>query len=146
MDIRNSLITKYFVKEYDSETELYEALNNYRIECYQKGLSDDDSVVKYLNGYEILYIDTLLTSVKQTDEFKKWYLKVMNTRLIDRQYWGIKLKENHCGNFLTSDMVENSLFMISMVLIVLSICGILPYCFLIALIPLSLVIYNVLDK
>lgn len=147
MNIRNALVTKYFVKEYESETELFEALNQYRIECSEKGISDTESVVKYLNGYEIVRLDKLLTSTNQTDEFKNWFSKILNCQYINKKFWKIKSDKDCEGNFLDNNDINNILWVFNVLVVLLTICGILPIWCIGIFVPILLyMLYNYLDN
>lgn len=124
MKLRNKLVTKYFIKEYDSETELFEAIAQYRIECAKLDISADENITKYLNGYELLFIDNLLTTTKQTETFKRWYKKAFGSAIINKNFWGSNKKPQEDREpILTSDIVYKMLYSIGGFILIASLIG-----------------------
>ena len=116
---RNELVKKYFTKDFKDENELFESSMNYRLECYENNLTDDENIVKYLNFYELKNIIKLVKSNTQTDSYNAWLNKVfLNDRIkIDNKKYKNKIKFFdfsifHFFNFL--------LFMLSILSLVLA--------------------------
>lgn len=116
---RNELVKKYFTKDFKDESELFESSMNYRLECYENNLTDDENIVKYLNFYELKNIIKLIKSNTQTDSYNVWLNKVfLNDRIkIDNKKYKNKIKFFdfsifHFFNFL--------LFMLSILSLVLT--------------------------
>ena len=116
---RNELVKKYFTKDFKDESELFESSMNYRLECYENNLTDDENIVKYLNFYELKNIIKLVKSNTQTDSYNAWLNKVfLNDRIkIDNKKYKNKIKFFdfsifHFFNFL--------LFMLSILSLVLA--------------------------
>lgn len=119
MSNRNELVKKYFTKDFKDESELFESSMNYRLECYENNLTDDENIVKYLNFYELKNIIKLVKSNTQTDSYNAWLNKVfLNDRIkIDNKKYKNKIKFFdfsifHFFNFL--------LFMLSILSLVLA--------------------------
>ena len=119
MSNRNELVKKYFTKDFKDESELFESSMNYRLECYENNLTDDENIVKYLNFYELKNIIKLVKSNTQTDSYNAWLNKVfLNDRIkIDNKKYKNKIKFFdfsifHFFNFL--------LFMLSILSLVLT--------------------------
>ena len=82
MSNRNELVKKYFTKDFKDESELFEYSMNYRLECNENNLTDDENIVKYLNFYELKNIIKLIKSNTQTDSYNVWLNKVfLNDRI-----------------------------------------------------------------
>lgn len=94
MSNRNELVKKYFTKDFKDESELFESSMNYRLECYENNLTDDENIVKYLNFYELKNIIRLIKSNTQTDSYNAWLNKVfLNDRIkIDNKKYKNKIK------------------------------------------------------
>ena len=129
MSNRNELVKKYFTKDFKDENELFESSMNYRLECYENNLTDDENIVKYLNFYELKNIIKLIKSNTQTDSYNVWLNKVfLNDRIkIDNKKY--KDKTNffnfsifHIFNFSIFHIFNFSIFHIfNFLLFVLSI-------------------------
>ena len=93
MSNRNELVKKYFTKDFKDESELFESSMNYRLECYENNLTDDENIVKYLNFYELKNIIKLIKSNAQTDSYNVWLNKVfLNDRIkIDNKKYKNKI-------------------------------------------------------
>ena len=127
MSNRNELVKKYFTKDFKDESELFESSMNYRLECYENNLSDDENIVKYLNFYELKNIIRLIKSNTQTDSYNLWLNKVfLNDRIkIDNKKY--KDKTNffnfsifHIFNFSIFHIFNFLLFVLSILSLVLT--------------------------
>ncbi len=124
---RNELVKKYFTKDFKDESELFESSMNYRLECYENNLTDDENIVKYLNFYELKNIIRLIKSNTQTDSYNLWLNKVfLNDRIkIDNKKY--KDKTNffnfsifHIFNFSIFHIFNFLLFVLSILSLVLT--------------------------
>ena len=127
MSNRNKLVEKYFTKDFKDESELFESSMNYRLECYENNLTDDENIVKYLNFYELKNIIKLVKSNTQTDSYNAWLNKVfLNDRIkIDNKKY--KDKTNffnfsifHIFNFSIFHIFNFLLFVLSILSLVLT--------------------------
>ena len=127
MSNRNELVKKYFTKDFKDESELFESSMNYRLECYENNLTDDENIVKYLNFYELKNIIRLIKSNTQTDSYNLWLNKVfLNDRIkIDNKKY--KDKTNffnfsifHIFNFSIFHIFNFLLFVLSILSLVLT--------------------------
>ena len=127
MSNRNKLVEKYFTKDFKDESELFESSMNYRLECYENNLTDDENIVKYLNFYELKNIIKLVKSNTQTDSYNAWLNKVfLNDRIkIDNKKY--KDKTNffnfsifHIFNFSIFHIFNFLLFVLSNLSLVLT--------------------------
>ena len=116
---RNELVKKYFTKDFKDESELFESSMNYRLECYENNLTDDENIVKYLNFYELKNIIRLIKSNTQTDSYNLWLNKVfLNDRIkIDNKKY--KDKTNFF-NFSIFHIFNFLLFVLSILSLVLT--------------------------
>ena len=116
---RNELVKKYFTKDFKDESELFESSMNYRLECYENNLTDDENIVKYLNFYELKNIIKLVKSNTQTDSYNVWLNKVfLNDRIkIDNKKY--KDKTNFF-NFSIFHFFNFLLFVLSILSLVLA--------------------------
>lgn len=119
MSNRNELVKKYFTKDFKDENELFESSMNYRLECYENNLTDDENIVKYLNFYELKNIIKLIKSNTQTDSYNVWLNKVfLNDRIkIDNKKY--KDKTNFF-NFSIFHFFNFLLFVLSILSLVLA--------------------------
>lgn len=119
MSNRNELVKKYFTKDFKDENELFESSMNYRLECYENNLTDDENIVKYLNFYELKNIIKLIKSNVQTDSYNVWLNKVfLNDRIkIDNKKY--KDKTNFF-NFSIFHFFNFLLFVLSILSLVLT--------------------------
>lgn len=119
MSNRNELVKKYFTKDFKDESELFESSMNYRLECYENNLTDDENIVKYLNFYELKNIIRLIKSNTQTDSYNLWLNKVfLNDRIkIDNKKY--KDKTNFF-NFSIFHIFNFLLFVLSILSLVLT--------------------------
>lgn len=119
MSNRNELVKKYFTKDFKDENELFESSMNYRLECYENNLTDDENIVKYLNFYELKNIIKLIKSNAQTDSYNAWLNKVfLNDRIkIDNKKY--KDKTNFF-NFSIFHFFNFLLFVLSILSLVLA--------------------------
>ena len=119
MSNRNELVKKYFTKDFKDENELFESSMNYRLECYENNLTDDENIVKYLNFYELKNIIRLIKSNTQTDSYNLWLNKVfLNDRIkIDNKKY--KDKTNFF-NFSIFHIFNFLLFVLSILSLVLT--------------------------
>ena len=119
MSNRNELVKKYFTKDFKDESELFESSMNYRLECYENNLTDDENIVKYLNFYELKNIIKLVKSNTQTDSYNVWLNKVfLNDRIkIDNKKYKDK---NNFFNFSIFHFFNFLLFVLSILSLVLT--------------------------
>lgn len=119
MSNRNELVKKYFTKDFKDENELFESSMNYRLECYENNLTDDENIVKYLNFYELKNIIKLIKSNTQTDSYNVWLNKVfLNDRIkIDNKKYKNKI---NFFNFSIFHFFNFLLFVLSILSLVLA--------------------------
>ena len=119
MSNRNELVKKYFTKDFKDESELFESSMNYRLECYENNLTDDENIVKYLNFYELKNIIKLVKSNTQTDSYNAWLNKVfLNDRIkIDNKKYKDK---TNIFNFSIFHIFNFLLFVLSILSLVLT--------------------------
>lgn len=103
---RKNLINKYLIKDFHEELDFYEASMNYRIECLNNNISDNENIVKYFNKYEIKNIVNCIKNTKQTNEYKQWFNKTFGSEYFVFRYK--KKRQFNLNNILKRFVLTNN--------------------------------------